>query len=171
MQMQFLMMNIPDDVPQLILGKGALLVKNEPDEITIPFSSIVNIEILPINRIYNPSIGFLKGGFKGFMAHRNSGQFSIYFNYFIDLDIYTTAGNYYFESLDLKNASEFILKLKDHFDIEDDAGLINLFQTRTITEIRDYMDRHYKDLAKTYDLDNPRVTLDESMVRLVNKTH
>ena len=28
------------------------------------------------------------------------------------------------------------------------------------------MDKHYKDLAKTYNLENPRTTLDESMVRL-----
>lgn len=28
------------------------------------------------------------------------------------------------------------------------------------------MDKHYKDWAKTYNLENPRTTLDDSMVRL-----
>ena len=130
------------------------------------FSSIDSIKILPVNRIYNPSVGLLKDGFKGFMAHRNSGQFSIYFNYFVDLNIYTNTGNYFFESLDLENASKFILKLNNSFKVEDDVSLIDLFKTKSINEIKDYMDKHYKDLAKTYNLENPRTTLDESMVRL-----
>ena len=100
------------------------------------------------------------------MAHRNSGQFSIYFNYFVDLNIYTNKGNYFFESLDLENASKFILKLNDSFKVEDDVNLIDLFKTKSVNEIKDYMDKHYKDLAKTYNLENPRTTLDESMVRL-----
>ena len=96
-QAQYLVTSIPDDVPQIILENDALLIKNKSDEdITIPFSSIDSIKILPVNRIYNPSVGLLKDGFKGFMAHRNSGQFSIYFNYFVDLNIYTNTGNYFF---------------------------------------------------------------------------
>ena len=70
-QAQFLVTSTLDDIPQLILEKDALLIKNESDEdITIPFSSIDSIKILPVNRIYNPSVGLLKDGFKGFMAHR-----------------------------------------------------------------------------------------------------
>ena len=159
-----------DDIPQLILEKDALLIKNESDEdITIPFSSIDSIKILPVNRIYNPSVGLLKDGFKDFMAHRNAGAFSIYFNYFVDLNVYTNKGNYFFESLDLENASKFILKLNNLFKIKDDVNLIDLFKTKSINEIKDYMDKHYKDLAKTYNLENPRTTLDESMVRLAKK--
>ena len=169
-QAQFLVTNTLDDIPQLILEKDALLIKNESDEdITIPFSSIDSIKILPVNRIYNPSVGLLKDGFKGFMAHRNAGVFSIYFNYFVDLNIYTNKGNYFFESLDLENASKFILKLNNLFKIKDDVNLIDLFKTKSINEIKDYMDKHYKDLAKTYNLENPRTTLDESMVRLAKK--
>ncbi len=169
-QAQFLVTSTLDDIPQLILEKDALLIKNESDEdITIPFSSIDNIKILPVNRIYNPSVGLLKDGFKGFMAHRNAGVFSIYFNYFVDLNVYTNKGNYFFESLDLENASKFILKLNNLFKIKDDVNLIDLFKTKSINEIKDYMDKHYKDLAKTYNLENPRTTLDESMVRLAKK--
>mgnify|MGYP004511250781 CR=1 FL=1 len=169
-QAQYLVTSTLDDIPQLILEKNALLIKNESDEdITIPFSSIDSIKILPVNRIYNPSVGLLKDGFKGFMAHRNAGVFSIYFNYFIDLNVYTNKGNYFFESLDLENASKFILKLNNLFKIKDDVNLINLFKTKSINEIKDYMDKHYKDLAKTYNLENPRTTLDESMVRLAKK--
>lgn len=169
-QAQYLVTSTLDDIPQLILEKDALLIKNESDEdITIPFSSIDSIKILPVNRIYNPSVGLLKDGFKGFMAHRNAGVFSIYFNYFIDLNVYTNKGNYFFESLDLENASKFILKLNNLFKIKDDVNLINLFKTKSINEIKDYMDKHYKDLAKTYNLENPRTTLDESMVRLAKK--
>lgn len=169
-QPQFLVTSTLDDIPQLILEKDALLIKNESDEdITIPFSSIDSIKILPVNRIYNPSVGLLKDGFKGFMAHRNAGVFSIYFNYFVDLNVYTNKGNYFFESLDLENASKFILKLNNLFKIKDDVNLIDLFKTKSINEIKDYMDKHYKDLAKTYNLENPRTTLDESMVRLAKK--
>jgi len=169
-QAQYLVTSTLDDIPQLILEKDALLIKNESDEdITIPFNSIDSIKILPVNRIYNPSVGLLKDGFKGFMAHRNAGVFSIYFNYFVDLNVYTNKGNYFFESLDLENASKFILKLNNLFKIKDDVNLINLFKTKSINEIKDYMDKHYKDLAKTYNLENPRTTLDESMVRLAKK--
>lgn len=169
-QAQYLVTSTLDDIPQLILEKDALLIKNESDEdITIPFSSIDSIKILPVNRIYNPSVGLLKDGFKGFMAHRNAGAFSIYFNYFVDLNVYTNKGNYFFESLDLENASKFILKLNNLFKIKDDVNLIDLFKTKSINEIKDYMDKHYKDLAKTYNLENPRTTLDESMVRLAKK--
>lgn len=169
-QAQYLVTSTLDDIPQLILEKDALLIKNESDEdITIPFSSIDSIKILPVNRIYNPSVGLLKDGFKGFMAHRNAGAFSIYFNYFVDLNVYTNKGNYFFESIDLENASKFILKLNNLFKIKDDVNLIDLFKTKSINEIKDYMDKHYKDLAKTYNLENPRTTLDESMVRLAKK--
>ena len=169
-QAQYLVTSTLDDIPQLILEKDALLIKNESDEdITIPFSSIDSIKILPVNRIYNPSVGLLKDGFKGFMAHRNAGVFSIYFNYFVDLNVYTNKGNYFFESLDFENASKFILKLNNLFKIKDDVNLIDLFKTKSINEIKDYMDKHYKDLAKTYNLENPRTTLDESMVRLAKK--
>ena len=169
-QAQYLVTSTLDDIPQLILEKDALLIKNESDEdITIPFSSIDSIKILPVNRIYNPSVGLLKDGFKGFMAHRNAGAFSIYFNYFVDLNVYTNKGNYFFESLDLENASKFILKLNNLFKIKDDVNLIDLFKTKSINEIKDYMDKHYKDLAKTYNLENPRTTVDESMVRLAKK--
>ena len=129
---QFSVTSISDDVPQLILNEDALAIKNESNvDITIPFSSINNIKILPVNRIYNPSVGLLKDGFKGFMSHRNSGKFSIYFNYFVDLNIYTNTGNYFFESLDIEeNTSKFILKLNDIIKIEDDVNLIALFQKR-----------------------------------------
>ena len=131
---QFSVTSISDDVPQLILNEDALAIKNESNvDITIPFSSINNIKILPVNRIYNPSVGLLKDGFKGFMSHRNSGKFSIYFNYFVDLNIYTNTGNYFFESLDIEeNTSKFILKLNDIIKIEDDVNLIALFQTKLI---------------------------------------
>ena len=46
-------------------------------DILIPCSSIISIKILPINRIYNPSVGLLKDGMKGFMAQRNAGVFSV----------------------------------------------------------------------------------------------
>ena len=53
---QFSVTSISDDVPQLILNEDALAIKNESNvDITIPFSSINNIKILPVNRIYNPS--------------------------------------------------------------------------------------------------------------------
>ena len=106
---------------------------------------------------------------KGFMAHRNAGVFSIYFNYFIDLNVMTTTNTYLFESLDLENASQFILKLDETIKIIDDVNLIDLFKTKSISELKEYMDKHYKDWAKKYNLENPRTTLDENMIRLARK--
>ena len=44
--------------------------------------------------------------------------------------------------------------------------LIDLFKTKSINELKEYMDQHYKDWAKKYNLENPRMTLDENMIRL-----
>ena len=166
-QAQFLLRSITDDVPQLLLEENNLVFRNElQEDVLIPLSSIIGIKILPINRIYNPSVGLLKDGMKGFMAHHNAGVFSIYFNYFVDLDIVTTTNTYLFESLDLENASKFILKLDETIKITDDVNLIDLFKTKSINELKEYMDKHYKDWAKKYNLENPRTTLDENMIRL-----
>ena len=166
-QAQFLLRSITDDIPQLLLEENNLVFRNElQEDVLIPLSSIIGIKILPINRIYNPSVGLLKDGMKGFMAHRNAGVFSIYFNYFVDLDIVTTTNTYLFESLDLENASKFILKLDETIKITDDVNLIDLFKTKSINELKEYMDKHYKDWAKKYNLENPRTTLDENMIRL-----
>jgi len=172
-QAQFLINGISDDVPQLLFEENNLVFRNElKEDVLIPFSSIISIKILPINRIYNPSVGLLKDGMKGFIAHRNAGVFSIYFNYFVDLDIDTTTNTYLFESLDLENASQFILKLDETIKIiTDDVNLIDLFKTKSINELKEYMDKHYKDWAKKYNLENPRTTLDENMIRLACNKH
>ena len=164
-QAQFLLRSITDDVPQLLLEENNLVFRNElKKDILIPCSSVISIKILPINRIYNPSVGLLKDGMKGFMAHRNVGVFSIYFNYFIDLNVVTTTNTYLFESLDLENASQFILKLNETIKIIDDVNLIDLFKTKSISELKEYMDKHYKDWAKKYNLENPRTTIVLSIV-------
>ena len=171
-QAQFLINGISDDVPQLLLEENNLVFRNElKEDVLIPLSSIISIKILPINRIYNPSVGILKEGMKGFMTHRNAGVFSIYFNYFIDLDVVTTTNTYLFESLDLENASKFILKLNEAIKVIDDVNLIDLFKTKSINELKGYMDKHYKDWAKKYNLENPRTTLDENMIRLAHNKH
>lgn len=95
--------------------------------------------------------------------------FNIFFNYFIDLNVVTTKNTYLFESLDLENASQFILKLDETIKIIDDVNLIDLFKTKSISELKEYMDKHYKDWAKKYNLENPRTTLDENMIRLARK--
>lgn len=168
-QAQFLLRSITDDVPQLLLEENNLVFRNElKQDVLIPLSSIISIKILPINRIYNPSVGLLKDGMKGFMAHRNAGVFSVYFNYYVDLNVVTTTNTYLFESLDLENASQFILKLDENLKIIDDVNLIDLFKTKSIDELKEYMDQHYKDWAKKYNLENPRTTLDENMIRLAH---
>ncbi|MBT9814840.1 hypothetical protein GPK27_05170 [Catenibacterium mitsuokai] len=171
-QAQFLINGISDNVPQLLLEENELVFKDGlKEDVLIPLSSITGIKILPINRIYNPSVGFLKDGTKGFMAHRNAGVFSIYFNYYVDLNVVTTTNTYLFESLDLENASQFILKLDETIEVIDDVNLIDLFKTKSINELKEYMDQHYKDWAKKYNLENPRTTLDENMIRLAHNKH
>lgn len=76
---------------------------------------------------------------KGFMAHRNAGVFSVYFNYYVDLNVVTTTNTYLFESLDLENASQFILKLDETIKVIDDVNLIDLFKTKSINELKEYM--------------------------------
>lgn len=167
-QAQFLLRSINDDIPQLLLEENNLVFRNElKEDVLIPLSSITSIKILPINRIYNPSVGLLKDGMKGFIAHRNAGVLSIYFNYFVDLNVVTTTNTYLFESLDLEKASQFILKLNESIKITDDVNLIDLFNTKSMNELKEYMDKHYRDWAKKYNLENPRTTLDENMVGLV----
>lgn len=171
-QAQFLLRSITNDVPQLLLEENNLVFRDGlKEDVLIPLSSIISIKILPINRIYNPSVGLLKDVMKGFMAHRNAGVLSIYFNYFVDLNIDTKTNTYLFESLDLENASQFILKLDENIKVIDDVNLIDLFKTKSINELKEYMDKHYKDWAKKYDLENPRTTLDENMIRLVHNKH
>ena len=168
-QAQFLLRSITDDIPQLLLEENNLVFRNElQEDVLIPLSSIISIKILPINRIYNPSVGFLKDGMKGFMAHRNAGVLSIFNNYYVDLNVVNTTNTYLFESLDLENASQFILKLDETIKIIDDVNLIDLFKTKSISELKEYMDQHYKDWAKKYNLENPRTTLDENMIRLAH---
>ena len=82
------------------------------------------------------------------------------------MDIDTTTNTYLFESLDLENASQFILKLNETIKVIDDVNLIDLFKTKSIDELKEYMDKHYKDWVKKYNLENPRTTLDENMIRL-----
>ena len=171
-QAQFLINGISDNVPQLLLEENELVFKDGlKEDVLIPLSSITGIKILPINRIYNPSVGLLKDGMKGFMAHRNAGVFSIYFNYYVDLNVVTTTNTYLFESLDLENASQFILKLDETIKVIDDVNLIDLFKTKSINELKEYMDQHYKDWTKKYNLENPRTTLDENMIRLAHNKH
>lgn len=92
-------------------------------------------------------------------------------NYYVDLNVVTTTNTYLFESLDLENASQFILKLDETIKIIDDVNLIDLFKTKSINELKEYMDQHYKDWAKKYNLENPRMTLDENMIRLAHNKH
>ena len=90
------------------------------------------------------------------------------YNYYVDLNVVTTANTYLFESLDLENASQFILKLDENIKVIDDVNLIDLFKTKSINELKEYMDQHYKDWAKKYNLENPCTTLDENMIRLAH---
>ena len=158
------------EYPQLIFNEeNFLLVSSDTRSDIILFDEINLIKICIVNRIYNPSIGILNDGIKGFLTHRNAGQFSIYFNYYIDLDIYTDKFNYYFESSDLEKASKFILELDKNFsNIEDDLNLIDLFKTKSYSKAKENIDKNYKIWAKTYKLDNPRTTLDTLMTDLVD---
>lgn len=63
----------------------------------------------------------------------------------------TTTNTYLFESLDLENASQFILKLDETIKVIDDVNLIDLFKTKSINELKEYMDNHYKDWTKKYE--------------------
>lgn len=51
--------------------------------------------------------------------------------------------------------------------IEDDLKLINLFRSKPFDQAQKYIDENYKEWANKFDLDNPRTTLDPTMVKLV----
>ena len=157
-----------DNIPQLVFNDNSFLYKsNDHEDVVISFDKITKIKISLVDRIYNPSVGILEDGFKGLLSHRNAGQFSIYFNYYFDLDIYSDQGDYFFESSDLEEASKCILGLPDKLVIEDNLKLINLFRSKPFDQAHKYIDENYKKWANKFDLDNPRTTLDPTMVKLV----
>lgn len=169
-KVQFLLDDNNDEFPRLFLKENCFVFKKaNTQEKIIPFDSINGVKISVVNRIYNPSVGFLKDGVRGFMSHINAGKFSIYLNYYIDLDIYTNQVNYLFESYDLEEAAEFVLKLENNFTIVDDLHLLDLFKTKSFNEAREYIDNNYRYWAKQYNLENPRTTLDTSMTEMVQR--
>ncbi len=155
--------------PSLHLEAGGLIYCINKESIKeIHFEEITRIIAKPINRIYNPSVGFLKDGVKGFMMHRNSGVASVYFNYYIDFDIYVGGDVLLYESNDLQLASQFLLELanSDVF-IEDEIGLIRIFEDNNFKQAKDIVNKNYKKWAKKYSLENPRTTFDSSMKNFI----
>lgn len=67
---------------------------------------------------------------------------------FIDLRRYTDSEKCFFENLNLKNTSKFILKLKDSFQIEGNINLIKIFQIKSCIEVKERIDKNYKKRVK-----------------------
>lgn len=80
------------------------------------------------------------------------------FNYYIDMDIETNQNIYSYQILCDDNIYQMIQYIKDkHIQYFDSIGIIELLKNyQTKTSLYQYLDRHYKELAKQYHLDNPR---------------
>lgn len=81
------------------------------------------------------------------------------FNYYIDIDIEDDKNIYSYQILCNDDIYKMIQYLKDkHIKYNDPIGIVNLLDHyQTITALYQYLDRHYRSLAKKYQLDNPRL--------------
>lgn len=81
-----------------------------------------------------------------------------FFNYYVDIDIHTNQDVYSFQIMnDNQVLSMFHYFQKQKFSINDPLDLMTIYQEKQDEYIRyKYLDRHFKDWANEYHLDNPR---------------
>lgn len=81
-----------------------------------------------------------------------------FFNYYVDIDIQTIQDTYSFQIMnDDQVLSMFQYFQKHHFSLQDPLDLMNLYTQKQDRYLRyKYLDIHFKEWAKTYQLDNPR---------------
>lgn len=83
---------------------------------------------------------------------------AIKFRYYVDLDFEIQHRIFQFQVYCDQNIYHLIdFLLAHHIKIDDPVGVISLCsQYRDCQALYQYLDRHYRELAKTYHLDNPR---------------
>ena len=130
------------------------IIENHPSSNTLFFNSQsikYNQKQIPINEIKKIEIS---------MCSVNTLQtvILVFFNYYVDIDIYTNQDVYSFQIMnDNQVLSMFRYFQKQEFSIIDPLNLMTLYQEKQDEYIRyKYLDRHFKDWAKEYHLDNPR---------------
>lgn len=147
------------EADDLIFDEKGLYYQNQ--EIT--YDKIQNVSLSMCSRIYNP--GALSSGPVDFFvktwqrgAPLTAGM--VHMVYSMDLDIETDEEIYSFESNSFQDMDILIgLFHKHHIQINDPIGIEKILnQYPDKNDRQQFFDHHFKQLAKKYQLDNPRGT-------------
>ena len=134
------------DYETLFFNKNHILF----NEITIELRSITSIDI----SMYSS----MSKGRAGMGAY---GIGAVFCQYFVDLDIHTNRDTYSFSILNNKMVNDmFDYIVKNQLKFNDPLGLIPLYREKTDEVVlNNYINSHFKEWAKKYNLDNPRDNL------------
>lgn len=114
--------------------------------------------VIPLNSIKNIDISMYSSIAKGKAGVGAYGIGAIYFQYYVDIDIYTNHNVYSFSILNNKRIIKmFDYMLEHHIQVSDPLQLIELYHEKTdLVQLNNYINHHFKEWAKIYHLDNPR---------------
>lgn len=120
----------------------------------IMFNEVI-IDLKSIKHIDISMYSSMSKGRSGAGAYGVGGMF---FQYFVDLDIYTDRDTYSFSILNnkmVKNMFDYIVE--NQIEVNDPLQLIPLYhQKKDEVALNNYINSHFKEWAKKYNLDNPR---------------
>jgi hypothetical protein len=135
----------------------------EHQETIISYGEIDKLKLSVCSRIYNP--GVISKGPIDFIVkswkYGTPATVPTNLIYSLDIDIYLKNGNLYaFEGFINKNIYSILELLHCHnVEIDDPIGIQDIInKIDDFREIQVYMNKHFKELAKKYNLDNPRGT-------------
>jgi len=131
------------DYKTLYFNKNSILF----NETTIELKSIKNINISMYSSISKGRVG--AGGY---------GIGAVFYQYFVDLDIHTNRDTYSFSIMNNKMVRDmFDYIIKNQLNVNDPLQLIRLYHEKKDEVIlNNYINSHFKEWAKKYNLDNPR---------------
>lgn len=117
------------------------------NEIIIDLSIIKHIDISMYSSMAKGHAGAGAYGFAG-----------VYFQYYVDLDVVTLNDVYSFSILNNNLVVEmFDYILQNNIEVNDPLNLIKLYhEKRDPVALNNYINNHFKEWAKEYNLDNPR---------------
>lgn len=131
------------DYKTLYFNKNSILF----NETTIELKSIKNINISMYSSISKGRVG--AGGY---------GIGAVFYQYFVDLDIHTNRDTYSFSIMNNKMVRDmFDYIIKNQLNVNDPLQLIRLYhEEKDEVILNNYINSHFKEWAKKYNLDNPR---------------
>lgn len=117
------------------------------NEITIELSSIKSIDISMYSSVSKGRAGAGAYGIGG-----------VFCQYFVDIDIHTNRDTYSFSILNNRMVRDmFDYIVNNQLEFNDPLQLVQLYHDNTDeVKLNNYINSHFKEWAKKYDLDNPR---------------